>query len=888
MAYGIPSVTHSGGKASTDSAPPVNTPVNNYGITSVIHSAPVAKQPTQPAPTPAPQPGLFERIKTLATKTSLPGLPAPQSGSRTPVGATNYLNPKTVSPDKITKLNTQLQDPTFEAAKGAAQALTDTGSGAITNALSSFMGVAHSDQGQTAQQFKDTQDKLGTIAAKNQLSLQEHGFASNPTNNTSTGYKVGSFIGGVAPYLNPVTGSLVATEQLAGSRTPSQVAGNVVNLLLASGLAGKAIEPLMQNVNLVKNLSKMSALNMTGEDVARIGVDNLKNPMPETGNAFMNALKPANLAKAGVQGGTFSAAGAVGSGETDPKQIAKDFGTGVVVGAGIHTAVGGLTGLTQSLAESQTKTNTPTENNAFVPTDSSKPPPPTSPSGAPVPVAATPEPTVSMPDKTNQEPVVSQPANKGATINNLPKVGETAPTRVGTYEENLKAYRDIANKQASVNEPIYKPGNSYATKVAQDNTNALTPAYDRIKQLEAKVQSNTNLTSAESTERKFLQKNAMDTQKLTQAYQTGAFKDPSTVTSTPTPTTNDFKVSDNPQKFAQQRTDAKNNYQVLGKPELMGTTQPENAGLRILESQSNTPQGRVAARTELNQQIKSGAIKPNPDGTLTVYRGGEPNTKANLVSVSTDKAMAAEHGPVTEFTVKPADVAVANGLDKNELMVRKEGLPSNPAVEGVKPTVVESTPPTKVNGETVKVAPEKLPVGTGETKTSKLYDRYLETLKNVPEDQKQSVNYQVMNKKENVRAAMDQFSSGKLTPEDGMAILKGDKNPPAGIDHTSISIAMQELAKEHLSTGDTHLAMQLTSLSGTRKGQSISLYSEFDKYNAVNTATEINNARIEAHGGQDKITNEMKNTVTRAQKNSASTIKGSKAWANLLDKMVCQ
>lgn len=165
-----------------------------------------------------------------------------------------------------------------------------------------------------------------------------------------------------------------------------------------------------------------------------------------------------------------------------------------------------------------------------------------------------------------------------------------------------------------------------------------------------------------------------------------------------TPKEKTFKVSTEASKFDQQRTAAKQNYSVIGKTDIMGK-QPENAGQRILEAQATTPQGKAAAKIELDSQIKSGAIKPNKDGTITVYRGGEPNAQAKLVSVSTDKTLAAEHGPVTSFKVKPEDIAVAKGLDPKELLVNKEGL-------------TPPKPPTKVPGGE-KPTPSILTTGNG-------------------------------------------------------------------------------------------------------------------------------------------------------------------------------
>lgn len=135
-----------------------------------------------------------------------------------------------------------------------------------------------------------------------------------------------------------------------------------------------------------------------------------------------------------------------------------------------------------------------------------------------------------------------------------------------------------------------------------------------------------------------------------------------------------FNVSSDPVRFNKQRQSAIENYMMMGKTDITGAGK-ENAGLSILEAQSKTPQGKAAAQSELRAQVKSGKIKSNADGTITVYRGGEPNPNVKLVSVSTDKTAAAEHGPITEYRVSPDQIAVARkGLDSGELLVKKEGL----------------------------------------------------------------------------------------------------------------------------------------------------------------------------------------------------------------------
>jgi len=139
----------------------------------------------------------------------------------------------------------------------------------------------------------------------------------------------------------------------------------------------------------------------------------------------------------------------------------------------------------------------------------------------------------------------------------------------------------------------------------------------------------------------------------------------------PITASNGFKIPADEPSLLKQRSDATKTYQSIGMSDAMGK-QKENAGLKILEDQYETPQGKHLAMDELSTQIKADNIKPNADGTITVYRGGTPYAGNKLTSVSTDKAEAEQFGNVQEFKVKPEDIAVSKGLDPNELLVKTE------------------------------------------------------------------------------------------------------------------------------------------------------------------------------------------------------------------------
>jgi hypothetical protein len=167
---------------------------------------------------------------------------------------------------------------------------------------------------------------------------------------------------------------------------------------------------------------------------------------------------------------------------------------------------------------------------------------------------------------------------------------------------------------------------------------------------------------------------------------------PVTQSDTPanTPETDSVKPvsTENPQKtpnnvdqttFDKNRTSAKRMYRSIGVT-VEGDSQPVNAGLREIEAEFKTNQGKASALEEVNKQIKDGKITPNADGTITVYRGGRVVGENDLVSVSTSKEAAAEFGDVKRYDVSKEDVAAAGGLDTGELLVTKDSVTGKQSV----------------------------------------------------------------------------------------------------------------------------------------------------------------------------------------------------------------
>lgn len=131
-----------------------------------------------------------------------------------------------------------------------------------------------------------------------------------------------------------------------------------------------------------------------------------------------------------------------------------------------------------------------------------------------------------------------------------------------------------------------------------------------------------------------------------------------------------------------------------------GTESPSPA-LRDLNAIVSTPEGRDITQKRVQSEISAGTLKVSPEGTITLYRAGEPGTKNELVSATYDKGVAqafadeaAASGrtiPLLEFQVEPSDISVFIGKGEAEVLVPravilekagiKEGLIKGPEVE---------------------------------------------------------------------------------------------------------------------------------------------------------------------------------------------------------------
>lgn len=107
--------------------------------------------------------------------------------------------------------------------------------------------------------------------------------------------------------------------------------------------------------------------------------------------------------------------------------------------------------------------------------------------------------------------------------------------------------------------------------------------------------------------------------------------------------------------------------------------QPGSVAIRDLLEIVDTPAVKQETQTRVSRAIESGELKQNEDGTITLYRFGEPKSE-RLVSVTYDKNYAEQfkadfQGKPIEVKVKPEDIQVFIGKDESEVLVKPDVFP---------------------------------------------------------------------------------------------------------------------------------------------------------------------------------------------------------------------
>ena len=108
----------------------------------------------------------------------------------------------------------------------------------------------------------------------------------------------------------------------------------------------------------------------------------------------------------------------------------------------------------------------------------------------------------------------------------------------------------------------------------------------------------------------------------------------------------------------------------------VGSESP-NAYLRDISTQLKTPEGEQLAKQTFDNAISKGEIIPNEDGTITLYRVGEPSKMNELYSATYNKEFAQQFSDATkqsinEIKVNPEDIKYVVGGPEKEVLLAKD------------------------------------------------------------------------------------------------------------------------------------------------------------------------------------------------------------------------
>jgi len=188
-----------------------------------------------------------------------------------------------------------------------------------------------------------------------------------------------------------------------------------------------------------------------------------------------------------------------------------------------------------------------------------------------------------------------------------------------------------------------------------------------------------------------------------------------------------------------------------------------------------------------------------------------------------------------------------------------------------------------VEPKTVEVPKEQLPIGEGKVKASKLEARLKGVIGDATPEQIKELGlstYNQMNKKETIASASKYVVNNT---EEALSVIRGETNPPKGLNPESIYIALTEMAKE-----DYTLATKVQTLSATALGQRISILTELNKNNPVVIMNDIIEVREKAiqkkYGGRD-IKDIKQKAVTKAKKMIKAPDKFD--WAKIIKEVRC-
>lgn len=305
-----------------------------------------------------------------------------------------------------------------------------------------------------------------------------------------------------------------------------------------------------------------------------------------------------------------------------------------------------------------------------------------------------------------------------------------------------------------------------------------------------------------------------------------------------------------------------------------------------ITEQTSTVKGKASTMTAAQYQRESTKLSKGYDvesastrspiaqeAIDTKYRAAQDrlDQTAGKTSVTFPEGRTKTITPPAEPKVKPvkSQVTTTETPKLSETPITKETVPTEK---------VASSSSAVVPTETVKVSSGQLPVGAGDERTSKLETRMQGSLDNLTDEQKQGLStYSQMNKKENIATAAKYVDEN---PDEAMQVLRGERNPPKGVAHNSIFLAMDAKGVD-----DAELARKLASLRSTRYGQEISLLTEANPHSPTRAMSDLKNVRIEAKGGDAKVRSQARSVAKEIKSNIPKPTKND--WQSFVESLKC-
>ncbi|RLC34488.1 MAG: hypothetical protein DRZ76_02605, partial [Candidatus Nealsonbacteria bacterium] len=214
---------------------------------------------------------------------------------------------------------------------------------------------------------------------------------------------------------------------------------------------------------------------------------------------------------------------------------------------------------------------------------------------------------------------------------------------------------------------------------------------------------------------------------------------------------------------------------------------------RWLDAEQGSPE---KAYKLLTPEIEKELSKFKPQKPVRLYRAQKIGSmRKGFTSWTHNRELAeaiAEHQKgynVISKIIKPEDILVdlTKVPEGNEHFLDEVIVKTMEGVKGVKPVIKP-----KIKPKRIKVPSEQLPVGKGKEVASRLEKRIVKRLSKVPERYK-TVMYRQMNKAEQIKKAVDYVVKNE---SEAMEVLMGKKEPPKGLLHNSVFLAMEEKAKQ--------------------------------------------------------------------------------------------